>query len=678
MLLVLELGMLVAGVIAFFSGKFKLTRNRVAKGTAARVAGIVLLLPVPLAFTAGFVLGLKQAAQHKPLTAPDFKAALLLVELLLVGSGLFVALMIALAFAERPRDRRVARFQKSLATWNATADIPMLEVVAEPETLPALPLTEFDERPPSSPHGIVVAPTEQAADPRWPLAAPPEKPRKVAKRRKDSVALVVAAVLIGITLPALGILNAFAVIAPADKSVTPGLFVAPPTPEELARQKQEAERWRLEFDRRERAEALRMREQLDERQKKFDALLLERAKQREEEERQARERFDREAREDRERQQLEQARRDEQTRRELLGKLAKPLAAVPLPRAQQRATGAVPRWQKDINHSSALLTFERQANQPQPNQQANVVGAAWVAEGGAILSLTRSGLLQRLGYPDLKEQLRLDLKQECTGLAVCKYGLLLTLEQLQELWLVNPETFDVVRRFGVGQLLKAHTGPNLDVAYVFSRVSDKPWGKSSLPFQVNLKDGSIAALTVEGGQDAALPPGWTTWLDAVVSPDGKWLIADSRKLLRYCINGTVLSLVERTQEDLGSGKKHGICLSPDGQWVCSPSGGGLSRIGYATHVYRTADLSRPAFLLKFEAYPQLVGFDPVGQRLFSQSREGALLLFDENGTKRGEYKLPILRGFSEVRQYVAHPTNRRSLLVRTNDALTLVEIAAPE
>lgn len=242
---------------------------------------------------------------------------------------------------------------------------------------------------------------------------------------------------------------------------------------------------------------------------------------------------------------------------------------------------------------------------------------------------------------------------------------------------MNPNTFAVVRRIGIGQLLTAHSGPTLDVAYVFSRVSSLGM-QTNLPFLVNLNDGSVAAMTVEGGLTAARQLGSVNLNDAVVSPDGKWLIAENRKLLRYRINGTILSFAERTHEELGAGENRGICISSDGQWVCCPYGAGIRGIGRATHVYRTVDLSRPAFLLRFEEYTHLIGFDPVGKRLFSQNDRSSLLLFDQNGTKRGDYKLPVLQPGTEVRQYVAHPANRRSVLVRTKDALTLVEIATPE
>jgi hypothetical protein len=56
--LILEIGMLIMGILALVRGKISLTRNRVVTGTPARVIGVVLVLPLPLALVSGFVLGI--------------------------------------------------------------------------------------------------------------------------------------------------------------------------------------------------------------------------------------------------------------------------------------------------------------------------------------------------------------------------------------------------------------------------------------------------------------------------------------------------------------------------------------------------------------------------------------------------------------------------------------------
>ncbi len=63
MTLGLEIGLLIAGIIALVSGKSKLSKELVATGTAARIAGLVMLLPLPLAFAAGMVIRFQNASR---------------------------------------------------------------------------------------------------------------------------------------------------------------------------------------------------------------------------------------------------------------------------------------------------------------------------------------------------------------------------------------------------------------------------------------------------------------------------------------------------------------------------------------------------------------------------------------------------------------------------------------
>src|SRR5262249_62286650 len=119
----------------------------------------------------------------------------------------------------------------------------------------------------------------------------------------------------------------------------------------------------------------------------------------------------------------------------------------------------------------------------------------WAADGKSFFALTNSGVLRRVGYPDLKELRKVDFKQDCHDLGFCKFGLLVTLGQLQEIWIVDPDTLAVVRRFGISQLLKILTGPKFGIAYVFCREGDRFSDGADLPVRVNLEDGTVAAMT---------------------------------------------------------------------------------------------------------------------------------------------------------------------------------------
>jgi hypothetical protein len=106
MILGLEIGMLIVGIIALARGKFSLTKKQVVEGATARVVGFVLILPLPLAFAAGFVISFGQAAQGKQVQLEDLKGTLTMVELGIVAACLIVAVAITLVSAQAPASKR--------------------------------------------------------------------------------------------------------------------------------------------------------------------------------------------------------------------------------------------------------------------------------------------------------------------------------------------------------------------------------------------------------------------------------------------------------------------------------------------------------------------------------------------------------------------------------------------
>ena len=65
LLLVLEIAMLVYGIIAVSTGRFSLSAQKEARGVPARIAGVLLILPLPVAFLVGFMVGAAMAAQGR-------------------------------------------------------------------------------------------------------------------------------------------------------------------------------------------------------------------------------------------------------------------------------------------------------------------------------------------------------------------------------------------------------------------------------------------------------------------------------------------------------------------------------------------------------------------------------------------------------------------------------------
>jgi hypothetical protein len=114
---VAEIGMLIFGIIALVTGKFSLTRSRVVQGTAARIVGAVLVLPLPLGLLVGVVmgvgLGINAAKQGKQgldqAELAKLQPKITIIEGSLIAVCFFTALGIALATAKPPKKKRRRR-----------------------------------------------------------------------------------------------------------------------------------------------------------------------------------------------------------------------------------------------------------------------------------------------------------------------------------------------------------------------------------------------------------------------------------------------------------------------------------------------------------------------------------------------------------------------------------------
>lgn len=165
----------------------------------------------------------------------------------------------------------------------------------------------------------------------------------------------------------------------------------------------------------------------------------------------------------------------------------------------------------------------------------------------------------------------------------------------------------------------------------------------------------------------------------IASPDGKHLFAQGgmEQLVRYRIDGTKVSVVDRTERIAQNGQS--VCVSPDGAFVCLPSGGGnynlmiagIGVLNYGTYVFRTNDLKVPAFSLASGAYPRLVGFDPRAGLAYAQNHDSTLIVFTTKGVKQQEYRLGLSR--EDPMQFLAHPEGKK-LFVLTPGTLYWCEL----
>jgi hypothetical protein len=69
MILGLEIGMIIYGLIALMTGKFIVTKVRVVTGKLARQLGFILLMPIPIAYTAHGLVHYRFVRDRRPVGA---------------------------------------------------------------------------------------------------------------------------------------------------------------------------------------------------------------------------------------------------------------------------------------------------------------------------------------------------------------------------------------------------------------------------------------------------------------------------------------------------------------------------------------------------------------------------------------------------------------------------------
>lgn len=96
----LEIAMAVWGVIVLFTGRLKVSSSKVVQGTPARLLGLLMLAPLPLAFLAGIAIGVWAAANGR--NVDDIRGPLLLAEVAIVVVTAIAVFSIAHAIGKPP------------------------------------------------------------------------------------------------------------------------------------------------------------------------------------------------------------------------------------------------------------------------------------------------------------------------------------------------------------------------------------------------------------------------------------------------------------------------------------------------------------------------------------------------------------------------------------------------
>jgi hypothetical protein len=102
MILGMEIGLAIAGLLALIRGRMTISSTKVVEGTPAYLLGILAMCPLPLAFMVGFVYGVANARQGNQQIGENEKWILLGIEAaLVIGIGVLI-FIIGIAVATNP------------------------------------------------------------------------------------------------------------------------------------------------------------------------------------------------------------------------------------------------------------------------------------------------------------------------------------------------------------------------------------------------------------------------------------------------------------------------------------------------------------------------------------------------------------------------------------------------
>jgi hypothetical protein len=279
----------------------------------------------------------------------------------------------------------------------------------------------------------------------------------------------------------------------------------------------------------------------------------------------------------------------------------------------------------------------------------------WADAGGsAFFALDADGTLRRVSYPALEEEWTLALEQKGAWLSRSAQGLLVTLPDVGEVWLIDPATAKMKQRFAVPSVKRAVSAPGSSFGVA---------GNGGELFVLDLRNGTSTRF-------AGTVPRLIGWDRLVMTPDGRYLFTTGgiEQMHRFALDGGTLHY-EQSSAQIAQGRVDtGVQVSPDSKWVCfSAFAGnhGTTKLGDLL-VFPVNDIEKPAFTLSPGGLA--VGFDPAGGYIYTQ----CLRLFDAGGRFLREYPVETNPAQS-MKQILVHPAGN-ALIAFTGDRLSAVAV----
>lgn len=276
----------------------------------------------------------------------------------------------------------------------------------------------------------------------------------------------------------------------------------------------------------------------------------------------------------------------------------------------------------------------------------------WSDDGKALFALTADGVLSRFAMDEPVMEQQLNIGRRCGNMERTSDGLLISVLDLEEVWLVRSETLALIRRIPVPELRSVAA----------TREGSTPLAAYGPAKQPHL--GGLITLDAKEGRPLKRFDAPHRGVVAVGEHHAVAL-GERFQFVRLRISGPDVAI-----EEEGVAVAHGesnadLCASRDGKYVALPTpGGNLQSIsGHpssptpSTYVYHVGSLRKPVFVLRSGASPKAVGFDPVGQLAFTQNSEAQLLVYSFGG----EFVLgfPVASRGEVPLEFAPHPSGKR-------------------
>ncbi len=287
----------------------------------------------------------------------------------------------------------------------------------------------------------------------------------------------------------------------------------------------------------------------------------------------------------------------------------------------------------------------------------------WAPSGKSFYLLEPNpGRVSEIEFVSLKEIAHASIGKKCAWMCLSSEGLLVALEDDQEIWILGPESLDVKGTISTPGPRVIASCPKLSIAY-----STDGQGLMSI---LDLKEKQLVkqlAPTAFGREGGFKYP--------AVSSDGKYLFTTGRdeQLIRYRIKGSLLRFEEQ-------GPRLGILpqkieLSPDDAFICLPSVGGnhpwaLEGPPGSSHaaglappnpmfIYKTTHLSTPVMTISAGSFPKALAVDAKGGWVYAHGGGKQLVVFDSQGIKLKEFNF----GMGETKQFLVHPDGGKFVML---------------